>query len=357
MVPKFTTIHSAFKLNGEHYDSQRLKELAYGYTKEGESYQKQVGDFLLDWLDDSDTVIVQTSGSTGTPKKISLHKNAMVESALATGTYFNLNEGTSALHCLPTDFIAGKMMLVRALILGWHIDLRPPNSSPLLDIKKEYDFSAMVPLQLQNSIEGLKNIKTLIVGGAAVSIELLKQIQNINCKIYATYGMTETITHIAVKRLNGNMVTSNFELLPDIKITKDDRGCLVIAAPRLSKTPIVTNDLVELTSDNTFKLLGRIDNIINSGGVKLFPEQIERKLQEIIPNRFFVSSQKNEELGEQLVLIVEGDINIDDVAKSISQLDSLQKFEVPKQIYTIAHFAETNSGKVRRHKTRSLLKI
>ena len=354
MIPSFNKIHNHFKLNGSYYNQETLKDVAYDYIKEGLPYQKTIGDFLLDWLDDNEAISVTTSGSTGAPKLVSIKKQSMVHSALATGDYFGLRPHNTALHCLPTEFIAGKMMLVRALILGLEIDIVEPNSQPLTFVNKTYDFCAMVPLQLQNSIDKLNKVKTLIVGGATVSNKLQNKIQDTSCNIYATYGMTETITHIAVKKLN-NIPEDCYKTLPGIKISNDSRGCLVINAPQLTDASVVTNDIIELCPTNGFKLLGRIDNVINSGGVKLFPELIEKKLSEIIDEPFFVASKKDESLGESLILVIEGQPEIENLKVSIKKLDNLDKFEVPKKIFCLPQFVTTNSGKLQRKQTLELL--
>jgi len=353
MIPSFTKVHNRFKFNNYHFDHNSLKEVAYSFVKEGEPYQKQVGNFLLDWFDDNDYVFVNTSGSTGEPKQIKLLKQAMVESAIATGDYFDLEPGNSALHCLPTEYIAGKMMLIRAIILGLELDLVEPSSNPLMYTNKTYNFCAMVPLQLQNSIEKLNSIETLIIGGASVSEALQKKLQDTTCKVYATYGMTETITHIATKPLNHNNSKGlNYNTLPGVSISKDDRDCLMINAPRLSTEGIVTNDVVEIESESEFKILGRIDNVINSGGVKLFPEQIEAKLRNQMNNRFFIAGQDDINLGQELIMVVEGDTNT--LENSIFK--DLDTYETPKQIYNIERFIETASGKIQRKKILELLK-
>jgi len=365
MIPSFDKIHNKFKLNGEHYNQTILKEVALDFIKEGLPYQKVIGDFLLDWLNTKDNITVTTSGSTGNPKLLASKKQSMVHSALATGDYFGLAPGNKALHCLPTGFIAGKMMLVRALILGLELDLVEPNSNPLSHSNKHYDFCAMVPLQLQQSIPQLKNIKTLIVGGAPVSKKLQNQIQDTSCNIYATYGMTETVTHIALMKLNNvsslqedkttPSANENFITLPNIGIETDDRGCLVINAPRLTDKPVVTNDMVELTSKSSFKLLGRADNVINSGGVKLFPEQIEEKLAQVIEEPFFVASKKDDSLGESLILVVEGLPNADHLKTAIKGIKNLNKYEIPKEILSVPQFVTTASGKLQRKQTLELL--
>jgi O-succinylbenzoic acid--CoA ligase len=251
-----------------------------------------------------------------------------------------LQPGDKALHCLPTKFIAGKMMFVRSFILGLEIDFVAPSSHPLLNNETKYDFVAMVPLQAQNSLTMLKNVKKMIVGGAKMNKTLEKGLSKLKTKVYETYGMTETITHIAAKQIGEEA----FSILPNIKIAKDDRDCLVIYAPKISTEPIVTNDIVELINDSQFVFLGRIDNVINSGGIKLIPEQIEEKLGAMIHSRFFVTAKQDLVLGEKLVLIIEGEQH--EVVETI--FDVLDKYEKPKEVFYVAKFAETQNGKIKR---------
>ena len=287
---KNNTFHTDFRLQGNSFDSKM--DLLH-FT---EKHLNHVFLFLYDWFDGSDFVTVSTSGSTGKPKKIQLKKEFMVNSAKSTGDFFELNKATTAFLCLPVQYIAGKMMLVRAMVLGWNLDVVEANSFPLKGIEKSYDFSAMVPLQLYNSLENIDKVSKLLVGGGIVSNELRLKILDLPTKIFATYGMTETITHIAIKPLNKASLQggttwqsfNNYITLPNIQIAIDKRNCLVIKAPKVSKNKIITNDLVEIISKNQFRWLGRVDHIINSGGIKLIPEQIEEKLSKIIKQRFFV---------------------------------------------------------------------
>ncbi|MWB96120.1 AMP-binding protein [Flavobacterium sp. GA093] len=333
-------VHNYFKLNGYHLNGKELSRVAYSYIKEGDLYEQVIGEFLLDWFDNKDYIEVTTSGSTGLPKQVSLQKKAMIESALATGDFFDLKPGDKALLCLPVQFIAGKMMLVRSLILGLDIDVIEPSLEPLARNKTKYDFVAMVPLQVQNSIKGLVNVKKLIVGGAKMDTSLEEKLRPLKTKIYETYGMTETITHIAAKQVGEKA----FSVLPNVKISRDERECLVISAPSVSDVPIVTNDLVELISENQFVFIGRIDNVINSGGVKLIPEKIETKLIGKINARFFVTGVPDIALGEKLILVIEGEKQ--DFAPDF--FDFLDKFEKPKEIVFVPKFKETGNGKMLR---------
>lgn len=330
-------------------------ELGYSYVKEGDVYEKHIGSFLLDWMDPSTNITVQTSGSTGKPKAIEIKKQHMVNSALATGRYFKLSPNDSALLCLPASYIAGKMMLVRAMVLGLNLYSVPPASDPLRGIRTSFDFGAMVPLQAFKSLPNLHRIKTVLIGGAPVSHELSAQLQDIANFTYETYGMTETITHIAVKRINGFTDTKNnkespFEVLPDITLTVDDKNCLVIDAPKISDDIISTNDVVVLTSSTKFKWLGRLDNVINSGGVKIHPERIERILSSYLTVPFFVAGIKDAYLGQQLVLLVEGQEK-DRISAVLDSIKELETYERPKRILITAHFLRTESGKIQRAKT------
>ncbi len=345
-------IHPEFRLNGLDYSKSDLKALAYDLVKEGKPFEQKIGNFLSDWLDDNPVLEVKTSGSTGVPKLIVLQKQQMVNSALATGDFFKLQKSQTALMCLPAEYIAGKMMLVRAMVLGLRLDYVSPTSSPLKGISKSYDFAAMVPLQLESSIVKIEIIKTLIVGGAAISTKLKEQVQEKSTAVYETYGMTETITHVAVRNIRMNAVEaqtrSYFNAIPNVIFSTDDRACLVIAAPKVSDNLVITNDVVNLISETEFEWLGRYDNVINSGGIKLFPEQIEAKLSPFLNNRFFVAGMFDKKLGQKLVLVVEGEINANKLLQKLYKEGQLKRLEVPKNVYTLPKFLETDTGKIRR---------
>jgi O-succinylbenzoic acid--CoA ligase len=335
----YENVHNHFKLNGFHLNKEDLCRVAYSFIKEGEDFEKPVGDFLLDWFDSKSYIEMQTSGSTGIPKVIRVDKQAMVNSAIATGNFFELRSGNRALQCLPVKYVAGKMMLIRAIILGLDLDYVAPSSHPMEGLEDKYDFAAMVPMQAQNSLKELRNIKKLIVGGARISTSLEKELMKLPTEVYETYGMTETITHIAAKKVGEKA----FTVLPLVTISYDDRKCLVIHAPQIiADETVLTNDLVELINENQFIFLGRLDNIINSGGIKIMPEQVEQKLDGKINHRFFIASIEDAKLGEKVVLVIEGDSF--DIDKAI--FDCLDKYERPKEIIFVAKFKETENGKV-----------
>ena len=343
--PTYENVHNGFKLNGFHLNREDLCRVAYSFIKEGEDFEKPVGDFLLDWFDGKSYMEMHTSGSTGIPKIIRVDKQAMVNSALATGDFFEIRAGNKALHCLPVKYVAGKMMLVRAMILGLDLEFVAPSSHPLRNVDGNFDFAAMVPLQAQNSISDLHRIKKLIVGGAKINSALENQLIKLPTQVYETYGMTETISHIAAKSVGEKA----FTVLPNVTISYDDQNCLVIHAPRISDDVIETNDIVELVNENQFIFLGRIDNVINSGGIKLLPEQIEEKLAGKIEPRYFISSREDKELGEKVILVIEGDSFTVDT----SIFDGLDKYEKPKEILFVPKFKETGNGKIIRKESLS----
>ena len=349
--------NAEFALNGLKVGYQDLSEVAYSLVKEGDPYEQEIGDFLLDWVSDREDVRMRTSGSTGAPRVIRMPKNAMVHSALATGEYLGLGEGTSALLCLPTRSIAGKMMLVRALVLGWRLELKPPDSNPLDGLLAPVDFAAMVPMQLEASLDKLDKISTILVGGAPLSKGLLARIPEDGVSIYESYGMTETASHIALRKLcrvpegvAPESVLPPFRALPWVNISTDQRGCLSIQTSYLPENPVVTNDLVTLESDETFRWMGRIDHVVNSGGVKLIPEQLESKLSPLIPTPFFLTGMPDETLGEKLVLLVEGPRD-DSLLQRIRESSALDRYEVPREVHFLENFAHTPTGKINRPKT------
>ena len=339
MIPYYKNIHNRFKINEIHLDKEAVFLFSYSLIKEGDAFEKELGNFLLDWFDDKETIELTTSGTTGTPKNITINKQSMVHSAIATADFFDLHPQDKALLCLSPRYIAGKMMIVRALIIGLELDILTPSSH----LDKKYDFVAIVPLQAENSLAKLQQFKKILVGGAKVFDELANKLQLIQSDIYETYGMTETITHIAAKKIGEDY----FNVLSHATVSSDTRNCLVIDAPSISTEKIITNDIVEIQNSKQFKWLGRYDNVINSGGIKLFPEQIEVKLTSKLTNRFFISGQPDAILGTKVILVIEGEkYKID-----ADFFNSLSKFEKPKEIFFVSQFSETATNKVNRIQT------
>lgn len=344
----YLDLHPKFKLNGCTLTKEDLYIVAYSYIKEGNESEKPVGQFLLDWFDDKPFIEMHTSGSTGIPKLVRVLKQSMVNSAIASGLFFDLQPGCRILNCLPMKYVAGKMMFVRSFVLGLEMDFVPASLHPLKKLEECYDFSAMVPLQAQNSLEDLHLIKKLIVGGVQINSKLEKQLLKLKkTECYETFGMTETVSHIAAKKVGEKA----FRLMPNVTISTDKRNCLIINAPLLIDEPVITNDLVEIVDGNKFKFLGRLDNVINSGGVKINPEQVEEKLVHKINSRFMISGKPDVNLGEKVILVIESEpFPIEN-----SLFNGLDKYEKPKEIHFLKHFKDSNNGKLLRRETLSLL--
>ena len=322
-------------------------------------YEQKIVDFCQKWLVRQQEFVLKTSGSTGEPKQIILTRNQMIASAKLTGKTFGLNEGDSALVCLNVEYIAGIMMLVRGMELGLKLTIVEPSGNPLQNLENSgFDFYAFVPLQLQNILENEKNIeflnkaKAIIVGGAAVNKVLEKEVQKISVPVYSTYGMTETVSHIAVKRLNGVNKNDSFQVLEGVIIGIDERNCLNIIAEASNNLLIQTNDIVEIINEKEFQLIGRFDNIINSGGVKIQLEKVEKLIENetkiLNAKRYFAYGIEDERLGQKLVLFVEGETVNHDLKNTflINIQSVLSKYEIPKEIYFVERFMETATGKI-----------
>ena len=278
-------------------------------------------------------------------------------SAARTAEYFNFKEGQKALLCLPVNYIAGKMMIVRALYSGFDLICINPSQNPLESLNHNtiIDFAAMIPLQLQQVINmpSLSQIKRILLGGGPVSPELERQTQQLSTEIFHGYGMTETLSHIALRRVNGMDASQSYKGLNGIKLGIDERNCLTVTAPDLSDEVLITNDVVSFTGANEFIWQGRYDNIINSGGIKLIPEEIEGKIHSLFTNRFYLTGIKDARWGEKLILIIEG-IPFDEntmISLKSKMGKLLNKYEVPKEIYFVNTFTEAGNGKINRSKT------
>ena len=350
-------------INGKHFSDEEL----YVHCKDRVSnsslqWERDVCIFILEWMDSTDSVLAKTSGSTGFPKAIVLSKQKMLNSAKQTGDFFNFKEGQSALLCLSANYIAGKMMIVRAILWQLNLILVDPNGNPLENLNTKVDFAAMVPLQLVNSLNSpdrIELITNLLIGGGAVDTKLETKIQNLTTNCFSSYGMTETVSHVAIKSLNGSSKSCYFKGLGDVLFSVDKRNCLKITAPHVLSSPIVTNDVVDLITEKQFVWLGRYDNVVNSGGIKLFPETIEKKLQGVISAPFFLTSLPDEKLGQKLVLLVENPIAKEkdkvELQKKIKGL--LDKLEQARAIFFIKEFIRTPNGKLKRKATLSLVNL
>lgn len=340
------------QLNGKQFGVEdildKLNESNLQYWERG------IYEFILKWFNNSDFILQHTSGSTGTPKEIKLKKSAMIASATNTLNFFNLRKDENAWLCLPIGNIAGKMMVVRAIVGGLNLLISEPEGTPQL-LNEKIDITAMVPLQLQNIINkniDLSNIKTIIVGGASVNYSLQNSIQEIPSVVYASYGMTETCSHIALQRLNGDFPDRYFKTLNSISIKLNSDECLVINAPSLSLNSITTRDIVKIISPTEFKWLGRFDNVINSGGLKISPERLENDISSVIKTECLIVPVNDDLLGQKLALIIEGEydeILRDNIIMELNQF--INKYQIPKEVYFIESFPRNNSMKIDRNAT------
>lgn len=327
--------------------------------------------FCHDWLSGKETFILHTSGSTGHPKPITLTRQQMEASAQMTGQTLGLQAGDTALVCLNTQYIAGTMMLVRGMVLGLEMVIIAPSSNPLLDFSPDTDFSfaALVPLQLSHILTQtpekttiLNRMKAILVGGAAVSPLLEAQLQTIIAPVYSTYGMTETVSHIALRKLNGPERSEVYTALEGVQLGTDERGCLHITAPCTNNQLQQTNDCVELMSPTSFRWLGRFDNVLNSGGVKIQLEEVEKLLDVLLTQlnqsaRAFAFGMPHPELGEKLCLCMErpslGEAEEIYIKNEISQ--QLGKYAAPRQFFYLPQFPETPTGKIDRQEIKRSL--
>lgn len=322
--------------------------------------------FCGEWLSGVDRFIVPTSGSTGKPKSISITREQMTLSAGMTGDALNLKPGDRALVCLSPQHIAGLMMLARGLVLDLDLTIVEPGRDPFdtLDFTQtpSFDFTALAPLQLQTILSKLDHaavlnkMKAVLVGGAPIAISLQRQIQKLAAPIYQTFGMTETVSHIALRRLNGPDATENYQTLPGVEIGQDDRGCLTIQSDLTNHCLIVTNDVVELVSDKSFIWQGRVDNVINSGGVKVHAEKVEAAIGQalhemnVVPAEFFVVGMPDDRYHELVAAVFTGSRFPLETEKNLYALlaKKLSKYEVPKEILYADSVARTNNGKIDR---------
>lgn len=306
--------------------------------------------FLASWHDEGDTLLVQTSGSTGTPKVMAVEKRRMLASARMTCDFFHLRPGDTALLCLPLEYIAGKMMVVRSLERGLRLLCADP-SDPAAGWPR-VDFAAMVPLQvcrlLQDEAKAtwLRSIRCLLLGGGAIDPSLEHQLQAFPHDVWSSYGMTETLSHIALRRIGEEWYTP----LEGVALSTTDEGCLVIDAPLVCPQPLTTNDVVQLRADGRFRVLGRKDNVVCSGGIKIHLEQVEAELQPSLGSTFCLSHRPDPVFGEALVML-----STQPVAPNV--LEQLPRYHRPKHIVNINELPLTPNGKIDRKKAWHLAQI
>lgn len=349
-------------------------------------------EFLSEWNNDSDRVLVHTSGSTGKPKPMMVEKKRMLNSARITCDFLGLKPGDTALLCMSLDYIAGKMVVVRSIERHLQLIAVHPSGHPLKDIadNQEITFAAMVPMQVYNTLqvpeerERLCHIKHLIIGGGAIDEALGKQLKALpgDIAIWSTYGMTETLSHIALRRINGKEASDWYTPFDSVKISQTEEGCLVIDAPLVCDKPLVTNDIVEIKEKECnlsspsyiynkvgnaglrFRIKGRKDNVICSGGIKIQIEEVEALLKPYLDKPFMLAKKKDEKFGEIEVLLTE-DEDIKKVEATVRRLlsddsvkdsihddslakDSAKKYWIPREYMHVEHLPLTETGKPKR---------
>lgn len=321
-------------------------------------FERSVIAFIENWFAPEPTIEVKTSGSTGAPKIIEVEKIKMMHSARRTLDFLNLKQGDTALLCLPVEYISGMMMIVRSIVGGLRLNVLNSSASPLKDLAREADFAAMTPLQVKNSLDNLSKIRKLIIGGAGVDASLQAELQKYHTESYETYGMSESLSHIALRQIAPKL-QPDFTAFEGINIEQSDRGTLIFSDPEINPERFETNDLVEISGTNRFKFLGRADLVINSGGLKISPEPLEGLCKQYLENDVLFLGLPDEKLGQQLILAVEGSENSDTELKVENLLAAIEaeytRNHKPKKVIYVAEFPRTPNGKVDRLKLVSKL--
>lgn len=306
-------------------------------------------EFIADWQSPSATLTVHTSGSTGKPKPMIVEKRRMAASARTTCRFLGLQSGDTALLCMPLDYIAGKMMVVRSLVCGLRLVSVKPSGHPLSGIAEAPTFAAMVPMQVYNSLQVpeersmLANIRHLIIGGGAISREMADELRDFPGNVWSTYGMTETLSHIALRRVNGKEASEWYTPFDNVDISLGADGCLTIDAPEVCAERLVTNDIAEIAKDGRrFRIVGRKDNVICSGGIKLQIEDIEAKLAPHLNAAFLITKRSDKKFGETVVMLT-----VDDDIEHIKEVCSkhLSRYEMPHVYIKVDNIPTTETGK------------
>ena len=308
--------------------------------------------FLEKWFDASPVITVHTSGSTGTPKELVVRKDRMMQSARLTCEFLNLQAGDTALLCMNLRYIGAMMVVVRSLVAGLNLIVRPASGHPLSDIEEPLRFAAMVPLQVYNTLRvpeekaRLEQTDILIIGGGAVDDSLEAEMSALPTAVYSTYGMTETLSHIALRRLNGDTASKHYYPFPSVELSLSAESTLVIKAPLICGEVLQTNDIACLYPDGSFTIAGRKDNVINSGGIKIQAEEMEKRLRPFIPVPFVVTSVPDPRLGQALTLLIAGQVDVRELESKLQTV--LDAYHRPRHIFMTESIPQTENGKTDR---------
>ena len=353
-------MHHIITINGNRYSEEEMpyicKKLKDIYGEN--SFEVSVGEFLTEWFNGNHLLKVHTSGSTGTPKELWVEKERMINSARLTVSFLGLKQGDSALLCMPLPYIAGKMVVARSIIAGLNLIPVKPCGRPLEHIAEIPDFAAMIPMQVYNSLrnssdrEKLKQIKHLIIGGGAIDDNMAEELRTFPNAVWSTYGMTETLSHIALMRLSGKEASSWYTPFDNVSISLSEDDTLIIHAQSVNPDILVTNDIAEINDKGQFRIIGRKDNIINTGGIKVQIEKVETELKPILPDtEFMITSVKDEKFGERIVILISGNTTEQTINDAISVLPQYWR---PKQIIRCNNLPLTGTGKPDRANARKL---
>lgn len=308
--------------------------------------------FLEKWFDASPVITVHTSGSTGAPKELVVRKYRMMQSARLTCEFLNLQAGDTALLCMNLRYIGAMMVVVRSLVAGLNLIVRPASGHPLSDIEEPLRFVAMVPLQVYNTLRvpeekaRLEQTDILIIGGGAVDDSLEAEMSALPTAVYSTYGMTETLSHIALRRLNGDTASKHYYPFPSVELSLSAESTLVIKAPLICGEVLQTNDIACLYPDGSFTIAGRKDNVINSGGIKIQAEEMEKRLRPFIPVPFVVTSVPDPRLGQALTLLIAGQVDVRELESKLQTV--LDAYHRPRHIFMTESIPQTENGKTDR---------
>jgi len=345
---------SAFSINGNEFSGNADQLLSWAQSRalNCPPWEQDHLSFLILWFSGAHRFVFHTSGSTGVPSEVMFTRTQLEASARMTAQAFSCGRGTRAILPLPSSFVAGKMMLARTVINGWNLTWVEPASDPFHGQQPEADFIPLTPMQLSVMWEInphiLDRIKIVLVGGAALNLALEKKLQGCPARIVATYGMTETLTHVAIREVNGPHRSEFFYPLPGVKLNSGEHGELSIQAVHLGSDTVVTTDAVEWNDRGGFRVLGRLDNVINTGGVKVFPEKIEQQLAAGIQRPTYVTHRFDEVLGQKVVLCIEGQPLSEEEETMIETLVQAMPdaFERPREWIVIPCFERTSAGKI-----------
>lgn len=345
-------------LEGKEYTSEDIRQLIAGGAEVHSPALWDLYLFLNEWFNASPVITVYTSGSTGTPKELIVRKDQMMQSARLTCEFLNLKEGQSALLCMNLRYIGAMMVVVRSLVAGLNLIVRPASGHPLADIKEPLGFVAMVPLQVYNTLqipeekERLKQTDILIIGGGAVDEALEAELKHLPTAVYSTYGMTETLSHIALRRLNGTSASEHYYPFSSVKLSLSAENTLIIDAPLVCDGTLQTNDIARIYPDGSFMILGRKDNVINSGGIKIQAEEIEKVLRPFIPLPFVITSVPDHRLGQAVTLLIAGQLDTKEIEDKLQTI--LEPYYRPRYILTTDCIPQTKNGKISRAECRAL---